>query len=199
VDRSVILASSSVDTSNVGQPYRLIGVFSFCDGMCKVKPARGAFTLVELMIVVMILAIMAMVVVPRFVSASGASRSAALADQIRIVREAVNIYRAQHGGQWPGVDSTGAVSADANLFFAQLTSYTDVRGETSATKSGTHLYGPYLLAAPANPISGLKTVTLVSATPTPDGATGWFYQPATGRLWPNLTASDADGKAYIDY
>ena len=159
------------------------------------------FTLIELLIVVSILGIMAMIVVPHYVGASNSSRGAVLADQLRIIREQVNVYRAQHMGQWPGVDGNGAASADVNLFGIQLTAYTDRKGVTHSSKTDTFSYGPYLPSLPANPISGLKTFKLDagSATPTPDDSTGWIYQTSTGKVWPNNTNTDSDGKVYFEY
>lgn len=165
------------------------------------RTIRAAFTLVELMIVIVILGIMAMVVVPHYVSATNSSRGAALADQVRIFREAANVYRAQHMGQWPGIDQSGAIAGTSSLFVSQLTTYTDAKGAANPTKTAAYEYGPYLPSLPANPISGQKTVTIVTAsgTPVPDDSSGWFYQPSTGKLWPNTTASDSDGKPYFEY
>lgn len=165
------------------------------------RSTRSGFTLVELLIVITILGIMAMVVVPQFVGASTSSRGVALADQLRIFREQMNLYRAQHQARWPGLDGDGTPSSDVAAFTAQLTTFTDRKGNTTSAKSSTFCYGPYLPGVPANPISGLKTVAIDTGigTPTPDGSTGWIYQPATGRLWPNNTGSDGDGKAYFSY
>lgn len=165
------------------------------------RSATRGFTLIELLIVISILGIMAMMVIPRFVGASSSSRGAALADQVRILREQVSLCRAQHQGQWPGVDSTGAISPDADLVAAQLTTFTDRNGDAGTGKSATFCYGPYLPAVPANPISGLKTFAIDTGagTPTPDDSTAWIYQPATGKVWPNCTGSDGDGKAYFQY
>lgn len=165
------------------------------------RPIRSAFTLIELLIVVSILGVMAMIVVPHFVGASNSSRGAALADQLRIIREQSNLYRAQHQGKWPGVDSNGTISPEVDFLITQLTAYTDDKGNISTAKSATFRYGPYLPSVPANPISGLKTISINtgSATPTPDDSTGWIFQPATGRVWSNSTSQDASGKAHFAY
>lgn len=165
------------------------------------RSTRSAFTLIELLIIISILGIMAMIVVPHYVGASNSSRGVALADQLRIVREQLNLYRAQHQGQWPGIDSTGGISLEPDFFTTQLTTYTDRKGSFGATKTNTFCYGPYLPGMPANPISGRQTVTIDGGvgTPTPDDSTGWIYQPSTGKIWPNNTGSDGDGKAYFSY
>lgn len=162
---------------------------------------RQAFTLIELLIVVSILGIMAMIVVPHYVGAAGSSRGVALSDQVRIIREAVNLYRAQHGDKWPGISEDGTVDSSSNLLLAQLTTYTDAKGRTTSGKSSQYPFGSYLPSMPANPISGLKTVTIVtgSTLPAVNDTTGWFYQPSTGKLWANQSGSDTDGKLYTEY
>jgi general secretion pathway protein G len=162
---------------------------------------RSGFTLVEILIVVMILGILAAIVIPQYSSATSESRRATIADQLRLYRDQINVYKAQHTDNVPGV--TAAVPAGSvALFAAHLTTYTDVAGDSSATKDATHKFGPYLPVMPLNPINGLDTVKIdaTSATvPTPDGTTGWIYQPSTGRLSINLTTQDPDGKAYVSY
>lgn len=165
------------------------------------RSARNGFTLIELLIVVSILGIMAMIVVPHYVGAAGSSRGVALSDQVRIMREQFNVYRAQHQGKWPGIDYNGGVSGEPEFFAVQVTGYTDGKGNISYTPASGFPFGPYLPSVPANPISGLKTVAIDTGTgtPTPNDTTGWVYQPATGKLWANSTGSDTDGKAYFEY
>lgn len=165
------------------------------------RSAGRGFTLIELLIVVSILGIMAIIVVPHFVGATASSRNVAMSDQLRIMREQLNVYRAQHKGQWPGVDAWGTISPEPEFFTVQITGYTDVKGNISYSPASNFPFGPYLPSVPANPISGLRTVSIDtgSGTPTPDNSTGWVYQPATGKLWPNSTESDSDGKPYFGY
>ena len=165
------------------------------------RQRRSGFTLVEILIVVMILGILAAIIIPQYASATNESRRATIADQLRLYRDQINVYKAQHTDNVPGV--TAAVPAGSvALFAAHLTSHTDAAGNNSATRSATFKYGPYLPVMPLNPINGLATVKIdatSAAVPTPDGTTGWIYQPATGRLSINLTTQDPDGKAYVNY
>jgi prepilin-type N-terminal cleavage/methylation domain-containing protein len=162
---------------------------------------RSGFTLVEILIVVMILGILAAIVIPRYASATDESRRAATADQLRLYRDQINVYKAQHAELLPGT-TAAAPAGSATLFAAHLTTYSDLAGATSTTKDATHKFGPYLSSMPLNPISGLDTVKIDPSTatePTPDGTTGWIFQPATGRLSINLATQDPDGKAYVSY
>ncbi len=165
------------------------------------RSGRSGFTLIELLIVITILGIMAMMVVPHFVGASNSSRGAAMADQLRVIREQMSLYRAEHQGRWPGIDGNGAVSPLPALVIAQLTSFTDRKGNTNSTRTDVFTFGPYLPETPANPISGLKTLKIETGngTPVPDETTAWIYQPQTGKVWTNSAGSDANGKAYFDY
>lgn len=149
----------------------------------------------------MILGILAALVMPRFVSATDESRRTTLLDQLRICREQLAVYKAQHGEMWPG--TTASVPAgDGALFKSHLTTYTDIDGNAQAGKDATHKFGPYLPSIPVNPISGMDTVKIDASAdplPTPDGTTGWIFQPATGRLSANLSTSDPNGKTYVSY
>ena len=56
-----------------------------------------AFTLVEILIVVVVLGILAAVAVPKFVSASGEARITATSEDLRAIENAVSMYFAKHG------------------------------------------------------------------------------------------------------
>ena len=69
---------------------------------------RRAFTLIEILIVVVILGILAAIIVPRFADAAGDSNDASLRTQLRIVRTQIELFRVQNmadpdlsaGQQW---------------------------------------------------------------------------------------------------
>src|SRR4051812_8663558 len=67
----------------------------------KLERVRG-FTLVELLIVVIILAILAAIVVPQFNNSSQDAKEAALDQNLSSIRTAIELYRAQHNGAYPG-------------------------------------------------------------------------------------------------
>lgn len=149
----------------------------------------------------MILGILAAIVVPRYSTASEESRRATAMDQLRIFREQISLYKAEHNELWPGV-TAATPAGTAAQFVDHLTLYTDVAAGTAATRDATHKFGPYLPTIPANPISGLKTVKFdftTNAIPAADNTTGWIFQPATGRLSINTGATDAAGKTYVSY
>jgi len=155
-------------------------------------PGAGGFTLIEMLIVVILLAILAAVVIPMFLNFSGDARIASLMVNLQTIRRQMNLYRVDHRDQWPGGEDEEAG------FVAQMTRYSNTEGETSATKSEQYPHGPYLSAIPVNPISGSNAIVFVTYTrfiaPKVDG--GWWYNPETGEFRPYLNNDHAlpDGR-----
>src|SRR5688500_4187929 len=124
--------------------------------------ARGAFTLVEILIVVVILGIMAMIVIPQFSNASHQARENTLKDDLRFLRLQVQVFAAQHRDTPPGYPG-GATSAapTATDFEEQMTQYTSEGCATSTTVSTVYKYGPYLSRLPYNPINNQSTIHVI--------------------------------------
>jgi general secretion pathway protein G len=138
---------------------------------------RTAFTLVEILIVVVILAILAAAVIPQFTDSSNDAKASTAVFNLRTLRSQIAAYKAQHGGLFP----TGA---DAAAITLQLTSKTNSDGTTT----GTPTLGPYLLAIPVNPaISDPASQTLlkvVTVDPSAnDTAYGWIYNTNNGNIF----------------
>jgi general secretion pathway protein G len=170
--------------------------------MTLTRPSRRGFTLVEILIVVVILGILAAIAVPKFSNASVVARESALKEDLRMLRTQVGIYRANHNDVppgYPGGDTTQA--PDATDFINQLTMFTDAVGNVSATQTGAYTYGVYVNPMPPNPMTGLSTVKVLgpSDSTTPDGTTGWIYQPSTNIVLANLVGTDSSGMSYSTY
>ena len=162
------------------------------------SPRRGAgFTLVELLIVVIILAILAAIVVPQFVASTEDAKLAAVDSNLRNFRSAVALYNQQHD-EFPGANGDGTNAANSEgAFISQLTTFTDADGDSSATKTATHIYGPYITrsAMPADPFQNVATVEVVNAGSLPLVATGtdpggWKFDTVTGQFIVNHTSYD---------
>jgi len=165
---------------------------------------RG-FTLVELLIVVIILAILAAIVVPQFASSTVDAKIASLDSNLANIRSALDLYYQQHGGRYPGhyqeTDGTtvaGTAVAKLAAMKAQLTLYTDLNGKTATVKDSTFKYGPYFKAVdlPNNPITETNVVAFqgtaaLGMTSTAAPPAGWKYDVITGQFI-------ADDPAYDD-
>ena len=108
------------------------------------------FTLVEILIVVVILGILAAIVIPQFSDASTQSKVSSLQSSLQTMRSQLSLYKIQHNDAAPS-------TTDAT-FELQMTTYTDVDGNTQATKDATFCYGPYLQSIPNNPFTNDNTV-----------------------------------------
>jgi prepilin-type N-terminal cleavage/methylation domain-containing protein len=171
----------------------------------------SGFTLVELLIVVIILAILAAIVIPQFSSATVDAQESALDSNVNSLRSAIDLYRVQHGGKYPGaVAATGATCTvgaagtgainTAQAVIDQLTKFSSAAGTTCSGADPTTLLGPYLRKGfPAEPISSSAAIAVAtSGTPlAPAAATGgWAYDVKTGQIVMNSNAVDSKGAAY---
>lgn len=148
---------------------------------------RKAFSLVELVIVIVILGIIGAIAVPRMsAGASGAGESAFVTD-LAALSNAIELYGAEHAGTYP----TEADIVD------QLTQYTNAAGATSATPTATHIYGPYLHAIPTLKVSSNRGKNGIDG----DGSgatTGWVYDETTGGIVANSSEVSSDGATQFD-
>lgn len=180
------------------------------------KHGAKGFTLVELLIVVIILAILAAVVVPQFTSATTDAQESALDANLAAMRNAVELFKVQHGNAYPGAVATtgatcpaggaagtGAINT-AQAFMDHLLQYSNAAGQTCTVGDATFKFGPYIRKGiPADPIMqkgsvvGEITVTSTGAPIVPGAATGgWAYDTKSGQIVMNSNANDSKGKAY---
>ena len=149
---------------------------------------RCGFSLIELVIVVVIIGIIGAIAIPRLSRGAEGASDSALAGDLAVMRNALDLYATEHGGTYPAVAT----------FEAQLTTYTDANGNANATKTGAFIYGPYLRTVPALKVGDEKGGTAVAAAAAPGVA--WVYNASAGTIVPNTgTGKDATGKLYTDY
>ena len=128
--------------------------------------AKGGFTLVEILIVVVILGILAAIVIPQFTEASTEARTSSLMSNLQTIRSQLELYAVQHNDDNPTL-------AD---FVAQMTGTTDIDGATTGTD-----FGPYLQQIPPNPFTNNNSVVAWDAS-TAASADGWEYNATTGEI-----------------
>lgn len=69
--------------------------------------SRRAFTLIELVVVILILGILAGVAAPKLLSTSGAAVDQGLRQTLAIIRDAIELYAFDNGGAVPPCTGTG--------------------------------------------------------------------------------------------
>jgi len=137
------------------------------------RKVRKAFTLVEILIVVVILGILAAIVVPQFTSATEEARSGNLESQVKTIDSALELFRARTGS-YPN----GGVIAD-DVF-------------TELNEQG------YLKAIPRNPFLEDDAATAIADGAAPDGGvaggadSGWYIEQDANGNW-IVTAPTRDG------
>ena len=82
------------------------------------RRSPGAFTLVEMMIVVAIISLLSAVAFPRFSNMLGKSREAALRGKLGTIRSAISIYYADSEGTFP-ID-LGVALTSGNRYLSEM-------------------------------------------------------------------------------
>ncbi|MFN0195849.1 MAG: type II secretion system protein [Planctomycetaceae bacterium] len=130
------------------------------------KANRKGFTLVELVVVILVMGIVAAVAAPKMFSAAGDARTNTTKQSLTVIRNAIQLYRAQ----------TGVLPGEAG-------SEADLKADL-----GPYLQGPF----PTNQIpeaANDASISVVTAgTPlTVSGAQDWKYDNVTGECIINTT------------
>ncbi|QNN21285.1 prepilin-type N-terminal cleavage/methylation domain-containing protein [Planctomycetales bacterium ZRK34] len=143
------------------------------------RPCACAFSLVELIIVVAIMAVIGAMAASRMSNRVTDASITKLEADVLVLNNALDFYAAEHGGDYP----------DPEQIITQLLTFTDAAGSASPTKTTQHIFGPYLRSIP--PMLLLNTDDNDTIVPdTGDHATaGWVYDASTGNIQPNVTES----------
>ncbi|MGD9634125.1 MAG: type II secretion system protein [Pirellulales bacterium] len=130
---------------------------------------RQGFTLVELVVVVMILGILAAVAAPKLLGTSGTATDNGLRQTLSVVRDAIERYAAENGGDFPGTNEA--------TFKSAITPY--LRGTFPTCPVGNKNANVDVTNAGVTPLG-------VNAGAT----TGWRYDYQTGEFIVNSSDSD---------
>lgn len=163
-----------------------------------------AFTLVEILIVVVILGVLAIIVLPLVAGSSISAKESALAHDLQMLRRFVLIYKTQHletGPGYPNGDTTQAPTEQA--FIDQMTLASNPAGQTAAPGTAGFERGPYMMKIPVNPLNNLDTVHMLGDGENfpagADNSHGWIYKAATSEVRSDSMGSNSSGKSYYDY
>ena len=163
-----------------------------------------AFTLVEILVVVVLLGILAVVVLPLVANSSISAKESALAHELQMLRRFALIYKTQHrevGPGYPNGDITQAPTEQA--FFDQMTMSSNPAGQTAAVGTPGFERGPYMMKIPVNPLNNLGTVQMLGDAENfpanADNSHGWIYKASTSEVRSDSIGTNDNGKAYYDY
>lgn len=132
--------------------------------MAQVKVrVRAAFTLVEILIVVVILALLAAIVVPQMVGAQNESQVNSTLYDLGKIRRHIVVYRSREDA-FPTIEEGDGT-------------WGEIVGDTTS----------YLMSAPVNAYVGGDNRRVITYGAAPDAAYqtdhAWIYDAATGRIW----------------
>ena len=151
-----------------------------------------AFTLIEVLIVVVIMAVLAATIIPQFASSTDDAKASAVKFNLHTLRSQIEMYKMQHGSLPPALVN-GTIPG---LIYA-----TDSTGATNnlTTTDTNHPYGPYIQGGqlPANPYAttptaGVKVnkLSVSLGTQSVDPTAGWVYNSTTGVIGASCDANN---------
>ncbi len=163
-----------------------------------------AFTLVEILIVVVILGILAGVILPMVSSSAISARESALAQELQMLRRYALIYTTQHLEVAPGYPNGDKTQTPTEqVFVEQITLSSNSSGQTAAVGTPGFERGPYLMKLPVNPLNGLSTVQVLgdgeNFPANADDSHGWMYKASTAEVRADNTGTGDNGRRYYDY
>jgi len=163
-----------------------------------------AFTLVEILIVVVLLGVLAAIVIPAFANGGTLARESTLATNLKLLRRFMLVYTSQHLEVGPGYPNGNASATPLEQAFKdQALLSSNAQGETAARGTVGYDYGPYLSKIPANPFNGLDTIQMLANgqnfPAAGDDSHGYICKPETGEIRVDSAGTDSRGVAYYAY
>lgn len=129
---------------------------------------RTGFTLVELLVVIVVLAVLAAIVLPKFMDSSARSKESSLRTDLKLLRNAISVFQADIG-KYP-----------YSLADLAETDPSKVKDKDGNVVKASDWHGPYIESVPKDPISNAD----------------FNYNAATGKVTSSATGNALDGTAY---
>lgn len=136
---------------------------------------KKAFSLVELVIVLVIMGVIAAIAIPRMTKGAQGADVTGTKSDLAVLRGAIELYAAEH---------------DAYPTLAQLPNALLKRTDKNGTINAAGNHGPYLSRVPALKVGAKKGQTaFVAPTANPPiaevAAAAWLYDATSGEMWAN--------------
>jgi general secretion pathway protein G len=138
---------------------------------------RSGFTLVELLVVIVVLAVLAAIVLPKFVDSGKRSKESALRADLKLYRNAITLFKTDTGYYPLTLSALAATSAPAN-------GLDDSGAQKAITPADWH--GPYLQSVENDPVSASAFTYTTSGT-------------GVGSVKSSATGTALDGTTYTDW
>jgi prepilin-type N-terminal cleavage/methylation domain-containing protein len=166
------------------------------------KRAR-AFTLIEVLVVVVLLGIVAAIVLPSLSRGTTMAKESSLAFDLNLLRRFILVYKSQHLEVSPGYpDGDTAAAPTDQAFRDQAMLSSKASGVTAAVGTAGFPCGPYLSKIPTNPFNGKDTVEMLANgqdfPAAGDDSHGWICKPETGEVRCDNSGNALNGTSYYD-
>ena len=127
--------------------------------------AQRAFTLIEILIVVVILGILAAIVIPQFTDASTDASTSSVRSQLQTIRSQIELFRVQNNGTLPNMANFNDLVNGDYLQQAPINPFTDAAIPRTASPPRLRLPMRPTAGTGTVPTSGPVTRTTKKATP----------------------------------
>lgn len=141
------------------------------------RDRRRGFTLMELLIVIIVIAVLAAIALPKFINSGTRSKEASLKSDLKIYRNAVGLFLNDTGAYPANLAALAATSAPASGL--------DAAG-AAKTIVATDWKGPYIDAIMTDPVSG-------------NAFTYGTTSPNVGKVTSSASGNATDGTAYSSW
>jgi general secretion pathway protein G len=141
------------------------------------KGKKLAFTLVELLIVIIIIAVLAAIAIPKFANSGMRGKESALRADLKMYRNAIDLFKTDTGAYPSTLADLAATSAPA-------------KGKDSAGNdysiTASDWKGPYVQSITTDPIAGTNYTYSVTS-------------PNVGKITSSASGKASDGSNYSDW